>query len=186
MLPESTITFRELSEWYLGLPSKKKLASYKNLTSCLNKFNEVFGNTVVGDIKKEGLENYQVLRAGQGLKPASIDKELVHAGAVASEAFLNKKIDGKVLRAFKSLKNVSKRGSNARKRTVSYDEYIKLLDSASVYFKPVLITAFNTGMRHKELQNLQWNHIDRNKMFIRLPGEITKTDYPRNIPITIM
>ena len=82
----------------------------------------------MGDIKKEDLENYQVLRAGQGLKSASIDNELVHAGAVASEAFLNEKIDGKVLRAFKSLKNVSKRGSNTRKRTVSYNEYLKLLD----------------------------------------------------------
>ena len=183
MLPESTITFRELSDWYLDLPSKKKLASYKNVTSCLNKFNEVFGNTVVGDIKKEDLENYQTLRAGQGLKPSSIDKEIIHAGAVVSEAFLNEKVDGKVLRAFKALNNVSKRGANARKRTVSHDEYLKLLDSASVYFKPVLIVAFNTGMRQKELQKLQWKHIDREEMYIRLPGEITKTDYPRNIPI---
>ena len=56
------------------------------------------------------------------------------------------------------------------------------MDSASLYFKPVLITAFNTGMRQKELQKLQWKHIDREEMFIRLPGEITKTDYPRDIP----
>jgi hypothetical protein len=76
----------------------------------------------VGDIKKEDLENYQVLRAGQGLKSASIDNELVHAGALASEAFLNEKIDGKVLSAFKSLKKVSKIDSNKIKRTVSYNE----------------------------------------------------------------
>lgn len=156
MLPESTITFRELSDWYLNLPSKKKLASYSVLVSCLKKFNEVFGNTVVGDIKKEDLKNYQVLREKQGLKPASIDNEIVHAGSVAYEAFLNEKIEGKVLRAFKAIKNLSKMGANARKRTISFNEYLKLLDSASVYIKPVLITAFNTGMRSKELQNLQW------------------------------
>jgi len=183
MLPESTITFKELCDWYLSLASKKKLASYKNITSCLNKFNEVFGNKIVGDIKKEDLENYQILRAGQGLKPASIDKEIVHAGAVVSEAFLNEKIDGKTLRAFKALKNMSKRGANARKRTIGYDEYLKLLYAASVYFKPVLIAAFNTGMRQKELQKLQWKHVDREQMVIRLPGEITKTNYPRDIPI---
>lgn len=138
------------------MPSKKKLASYSVLVSCLKKFNEVFGNTVVGDIKKEDLKNYQVLREKQGLKPASIDNEIVHAGSVAYEAFLNEKIEGKVLRAFKAIKNLSKMGANARKRTISFNEYLKLLDSASVYIKPVLITAFNTGMRSKELQNLQW------------------------------
>lgn len=51
------------------------------------------------------------------------------------------------------------------------------------HFKPVLIVAYHTGMRSGELQKLQWNHVDRKEMFIRLPKEITKTEKSRNIPI---
>ena len=133
----------------------------------LIKFNEVFGNTVAGDIKKVDLQEYQALRKKQGLKPASIDKEIIHAGAVVSEAFNNDKIAGQALKAFKLLQKKLKKGANARKRTITFNEYFRLLDAASVYFKPVLITAFNNGMRSKELQKLQWKHIDRDEMFIR-------------------
>jgi hypothetical protein len=87
MLPESTITFKELSDWYLGLPSIKKLASYQSKKSYLGKFNEVFGNNIVGDIKQVDLENHQILMEGQGLRFASIDQEIVHAKAVVTKAF---------------------------------------------------------------------------------------------------
>jgi integrase len=38
-------------------------------------------------------------------------------------------------------------------------------------------------MRSGELQRLQWKHIDRDKMFIRLPKGYTKNKKPRIIPI---
>jgi len=59
ILPQATMTFSELTAWYLELPSIKKLASYPREVSCLNQFNKVFGSKVVGMIKLEELENYQ-------------------------------------------------------------------------------------------------------------------------------
>ena len=76
-----------------------------------------------------------------------------------------------------------KKGANARKRIVSIEEYLKLLDSATSHFRPVLIVAYHTGMRSGELQKLQWNHIDRKEMFIRLPAGVTKETREKNIPI---
>ena len=39
MLPESKMSFTELSEWYLGLKSVKKLAAYDRYKGALNNFN---------------------------------------------------------------------------------------------------------------------------------------------------
>jgi integrase len=81
------------------------------------------------------------------------------------------------------VKNELASGDNARERTIRFEEYLSLLDCASPHFKPVLTVAYNTGMRSGELQKLQWSHIDRKNMFIRLPKEITKKKRARNIPI---
>jgi integrase len=131
----------------------------------------------------EDFQKHQKLRADQGWKPATIDLELCHVKRAVTEAFYNDKLDGRVLKSFKGLKNKLKRGSNARKRTITFKEYLILVDAAKAHFKPVLTAAYNTGMRSGELQKLQWSHVDRKNMFIRLPGEITKTGDPRDIPI---
>jgi integrase len=191
MLPESTITFKELSDWYLKLPKIKKLASYRSKKVYLNKFNEVFGDKVVGEITVDDLEAHQASRKDQGWQPASIDQEIGHAKAAVTIAFFRGKdkktkqplIDGNVLREFKALDNTLIRGANARKRTITFDEYLRLLDSAPAHFRAVLIVAFNTGMRSGELQKLQWKHIDREEMFIRLPEGYTKNGDARDIPI---
>ena len=183
MLPESNMTFKELSDWYLDLTDTKNLASYRSVGVYMNCFNKIHGNNIVGKLTREDLKKHQKLREDQGWKPATIDQELCHVKKAVTEAFYNDKLDGRTLKAFKGLESKLKRGSNARKRTISFDEYLTLVDAATAHFRPVLITAYHTGMRSGELQKLQWSHVDRKEMFIRLPGEITKTGDPRDIPI---
>ena len=54
-------------------------------------------------------------------------------------------VDGRVIKAFRNVKRKLKKGSNARKRTVSLEEYVKLTQEATSHFRHVLILAFNTG-----------------------------------------
>ena len=62
MLPESKMTFQELTDWYLGLSSVKGLASFRNVRIYLNNFNKVYGDKIVGTIKPMDLEEYQTKR----------------------------------------------------------------------------------------------------------------------------
>ena len=57
MLPESTMTFQDLTDWYLELKTVKKLKSYVRVKQALNNFNAVFGNKIVGNIKLTMLED---------------------------------------------------------------------------------------------------------------------------------
>ena len=183
ILPQATMTFSELTAWYLELASIKKLASYPRIRCCLTNFNAVFGNHVVGSIKPLDLENYQDRREEEGAAPATIDLEVVIAGSMVRKAWDNDMIDGHAVRAFKKVKNKLKIGANARDRILAIPEYMALVEVASDHIKALVITGFNTGMRKGELLNMQWAHIDRKSSMIRLPAELTKEKKPKNIPI---
>ncbi|MFC1816917.1 hypothetical protein ACFL0M_13515 [Thermodesulfobacteriota bacterium] len=115
MLPESKMTFRELTDWYLSLKMVKKLKSYPRYEQALNNFNATFGDMIVGNIKPVFLEIFQEDRETQGLADATIDMELTISKTMIIKAFDNDMIDGRVLKAFRSIKRKLKKGSNAQK-----------------------------------------------------------------------
>jgi integrase len=90
---------------------------------------------------------------------------------------------GRVLKAFRSVKNRLKMGANARERTLTVEEYQALLKSAPRHLQAVLVVAFNTGLRRSEILGLKWSHIDHEKGFIRLPAEMTKERKPKSVPL---
>jgi len=184
MLPESKMTFAELSEWYLGLKSVKKLAAYNRYKGALNNFNGKFGQCSLINIRMTDLEDYQIERKDQGAADGTIDLEIKITQSAVTKAFDNDMISGSCLKAFRKTKCLLERGSNARKMLISIEQYLRLFNCASAYFKPVLIIAFNTGMRVGEIEKLRWAYIDWAKMMIRLPKEITKEKKAKNIPIS--
>ncbi len=182
MVKEYNTTFQELTDWYLGLSEVQKLASYKRVGIALNNFNKVFGNRIIGSVVKSEIENFQAMRE-KDISPATIDIEISTIKTMITAAFDNDKLDGHALKAFRKIKRKLKRGANARERTINFEEYIKLIEKTASHFKPVLIIAFNTGMRSGELQKLKWSYIDKEKSFIRLPPEVTKERKAKDIPI---
>jgi integrase len=183
MLPASDMTFTELSDWYLKLSSVTKLASYDRINIAMNKFNSVFGDRIVNTILPVDLEDYQEKRIDDGLALSTLDVEMAIIKIMINKAFDNDKVDGRVLKTFRKVKNKLKRGANARKRTVAIEEYLRLLAKASSHLKPMLIMAMNTGMRPGEVRTLRWAYIDRKTGFIRLPASSTKENKEKTIPI---
>ena len=183
MLPESKMTFQELTDWYLDLKTVKKLASYDRTVFALKNFNAAFGTQIVGDIKFIDLENYQEKREEQGRAAATIDMEISIAKTMVTKAFDNDMVDGRVLKSFRKVKRKLKKGDNARKRILTFDEYLRLIRNAPQHLKTIIITAFHTGMRAGELRTLKWSYIDRENWFIRLPKSATKEKKKKIIPI---
>ena len=92
MLPESKITFEELTTWYLGLSSVKKLSSYSRIELALKNFNAVLGQYQLIEIKQTDLEEYQIKRQKQGRAYATIDMEIKIAQTAVKKAYDNDKI----------------------------------------------------------------------------------------------
>jgi integrase len=183
MLPESKITFNELTKWYLKQTSVKKLASYDRVTVVLKNFNAVCGDFQVNEIKQVDLEEYQQRRKKQGRADATIDMEIKYAQTAVTKAFDNDMVDGRCLKAFRKTKRLLEKGANVRKVKISTKQYLKLLRCAPAHYRAVLKIAFNTGMRLGEIKALQWSHIDWNNMMIRLPKDVTKEGRAKDIPV---
>jgi len=73
---------------------------------------------------------------------------------------------------------------NVRDRVLIDEEFERLLACASEYIKPIIIMAWETGMRRGEILGLLWSQVDLNNGTIRLQGENTKNGRGRVIPIS--
>ena len=181
--PETRMTFQELTDWYINLEKIKSLSYYRTLKIDLNKFNSVFGNVIVSQIKPCDLENLQAKRKAEGKADATIDLEIGAARTMINKAFDNDRISGDTLRTFKKVKKMLKRNSNARDRILSPDEFNRLLDHLPHHVKTVLVTGYYTGMRLGEILPLSWGKVSLKDREIKLEAGDTKDKEKRTIPI---
>ena len=100
--------FNELTDWYLIQTKVKKLASFDRVKLALRNFNDVFGQTIVKNMRSIDLEEYQETRTGQGKAPATVDMEIKYAQAAVTKAFDNDLFSGEVLKAFRKTKKLLK------------------------------------------------------------------------------
>jgi len=182
-VPAEKMTFAELIDWYLDLRPVKALASYPRVKCALGNFSREFGGRIVSSLKPLDLEEYQAKRESAGKAPATIDMEVVIAKTMVTKGFDNDLVDGRTVKAFRTVKRKLRKAANARKRTLTIEEYLKLVAVAPDHLRAFLTLAFNTGMRTGELRALRWSHIDREKWVIRLPADLTKEKRSKIIPL---
>lgn len=71
MMPESGLLVKELGEWYLGLPSIKRLKTYRDVVSAVKIFKKHCGDLRVNDLKQTIIEEFQMARQDQGQGPVN-------------------------------------------------------------------------------------------------------------------
>jgi integrase len=182
-MPGEKKTFNQLSEWYLNQKITQKLTSYARVKQALAAFNSVLGNRIVSSIKPIDLEEYQQKRIEEGRAPATVDMETTIAKTVVIKAFDNDQVDGRTLKAFRKVKRQLRKAANARRQTLSVEDYLNLIQAAPPHLKAMIMVAYNTGMRLGELRGLRWSLVDREKNMIRLPADLTKESRPKLIPM---
>jgi integrase len=183
--PEAKMSFRELSDWYLGLEKIKAMAYFPTLQVYLKKFNAEFGNVIVNQIKAADLENLQAKRKAEGMADSTVDQELAAARVVINKGFDNDLVGGDTLKAFKKVKKLLRRNANARDKIITPEQFRALLNSEKLplHTRGMLSTGFYAGMRKGEILSLIWPKVDMKNRVIRLEAEDTKDHEPRTIPI---
>jgi integrase len=181
--PDTGMTFKQLSEWYLDQEPVKQLASYYIIEKKLEIFNQEFGSKIVAKIKPVDLQNFQIKRQNQGKKPGTVDQDLGKVKTMINMAFDNDLVSGKTLKVFKRVKKTLKKGSDVRDRILSPDEFASLMKHAKGHTKHVIATAYYTGMRRGEILNLTWDKVDLKQRLIHLEPGDTKDREARDVPI---
>jgi integrase len=138
---------------------------------------------LISDLSISDLEAFQVRQKKAAYSDAYIDKQIESARVMVSKALDDNLIGGDCLRPFRKVRNLSKKGSNAREKILALDEFQRLTDNLPTHARGPVAMAFWTGMRSGEILNLTWDKIDLNGRIIKLDATDTKENRRKKIPI---
>jgi integrase len=72
---------------------------------------------------------------------------------------------------------------NIRDRVLSPEEFDRVYQAADDWLRPILLVAYQTGMRQGEIRSVRWGQVDLKQGLIRLGAEDTKNGEGRLIPL---
>jgi integrase len=182
--PDACTRFKDLAAWYLDLPEVKAKRSYGKDQMHCKRLMAQFGDRLLEDINPAMVEAYKQERLGaisiqsKPTKPATVNRELTTLKTIFNKAVRNGKAEKNPAHGVKPFKE-----DNAGDRILSPEEYVLLLAHCPAHLKPVVKTAYFTGMRRGEILNLTWGQVDLKEGFIKLGAEDTKTNEGRLVPL---
>ena len=138
-----------------------------------------FGDTPLGAIQPATVEGYRETRRGEGVTVATVNYDhavLRHLLGVAERRGLTPSNPAKKVRLPDP--------RNERDRVLTEDEWERLYAAAKPHIKPIILIAYQLGLRRGEIVRLTWDQVDFKGGFIRLRGEDTKNGESRNVPLT--
>lgn len=151
-------------------------AALKHLRKCL-------GSSLICDLKASHVVAYQRVRLSKGAAGATINKEVACLAAILAEYGVWKQIR----------QDVKKLHENEPGWALSREQEQILLENSShigmhqgrwTPLHVVTVLALNTGMRHKEIQTLQWNNLNLETRVVVVRTSKTEAGRGRAVPLT--
>jgi integrase len=149
----------------------------RSYTTSLKFLMPFFKDSNLISISPKMISRYKVLRKGDGVKPATINREL----AMLSKAFNLAVKEWEWAKDNPTSKVSKERENNARDRWLTKDEEKRLLDNSPEWVKQILIFSLNTGLRLGELSSLEWSRVNILNKAILI--NITKNGEQRTVPL---
>ncbi|MEC4671981.1 MAG: tyrosine-type recombinase/integrase [Nitrospirota bacterium] len=175
--------FAEWGEMYLSLEEVKGLRSYRDRVSAIRgQFIPYFGKKPLDDLSPSDVETFRSQRQlPNGETPSLSTVNYDHA-------ILKHCLSLAVRRDLVST-NVAKKVTlptpdNERDRVLRPEEWERLYAAAADHLKPILLVAYQLGMRQREILDLTWDRVDLQRGFIKLRGSDTKAKEGRVVPLT--
>jgi len=176
---QAPMTFAQWAKDYMEIEEVKTLDTYRARCQMIeNVLIPFFGDTLLQDITVKDVEDFRKER-GNSRAQATVNVDhnvLKHMLKHAMKRDLLTRNVATLVAAPKP--------KNARDRVLEPEEWERLYTAAPEWFKPVLLTGYHTGMRLEEILGLTWDRVDLDKGRIYLPGELTKNEEDREVPMT--
>ena len=176
--------FGQWGEEYLKLEAVKALSTYKDrVDSVRQQLIPFFGKKSLAEITPTDVEAFREQRVLLHRKKAPAIATINADHATLKHMFSIAERRGLVL------SNPAKRvplpdPGNERDRVLSAEEWTRLHSAAVDHLKPILLIAYQLGMRWGEIMSLTWDCVDLQRGFLRVLGAKCKTGEGRTIPLT--
>jgi integrase len=195
-----TTTFDELCDAYIawirpnetkGIPARKR-SWFSGDLYAIGKLRPYFSGKRLVDITPALVSQYQahrrasLSRFGRPVKPATINRELAILRGmfnVAQRGVLLLKGGVPQQNPVASRLTFAKE-HNERDVVLSPAELDRLLAVAPTWLQPIILVAYDSGMRRGEIAQLRWSQIDLKAHMVKLTSVDTKTDERRLVPLT--
>jgi len=171
-------TLLDSAEW------KAKRSASRNELS-LKHLNRAFKDTRLSEISPGLVRRYITDRGEDGMRPATINRELSLLKSILYAAEYDGLIASNPIRGrrVKKLEENNSREKAILAMNLTDEDLRRLVDSAAPHLKPILSLAIITGMRKSEILKMKWKDVDLRLGTIRVPAENSKTKRERFIPI---
>lgn len=176
------VIFDKLAGTFLEDYSKiNKLSWKRDRTSC-RALIEYFGGTKLTQITPWHVDKYKskrlkdTSRFRRPISKATINRELACLKKMLTYAVGEKWLHANPLKGYKLFQERPN-----KVRVVSNDEFQNVYNYASEFLKPILVTAYNTGMRRGEILKLRWGNVNLSEDYITV--EDSKNGESRHIPM---
>lgn len=179
--------FADLHKWYFDLPEVQEQKIYAGKIKRLEHLVDFFGNRSLNQFEADQQGRYRHFRTTQKAASGTIDNEIKLLSAMFHAALRSKLIHASIMPG-----SFDRADEYIPRRTVTDEEYSKLLEKANPNFRDVLVCGYETGMRIEEIRDLRASrvHLDvhhisgRTLDYISLGIFDTKTKAQRFIPIS--
>ncbi len=165
------LLFKDLAKIYVEKHQDKK--SITRDYSSLIHLNKAFGDILARDITADMLDSYQRDRKKLGRAIATVNLELTCMSAIYTWAIKK----ARLLKENPVHFITKEKPNNERDRIISEDEFNRLLGVAPDYFKAILLMAWHTAMREREILKLIWDRVDMSIGFISAIGAVLKPSF---------
>jgi len=118
-------------------------------------------------------------RRGRAPSPATLDREVE-----LLKRILNYSVACDTLRENPVARVKLLRVPNVRRVVLDEAAFQRFSAAAEPWLRPILLVAFDSGMRKSEVLNLRWSQLDLEAGAVRLEAEDTKTDQPSVVHLT--
>lgn len=122
---------------------------------------EHLGSTVVENLSEHNIDEYRNKRLtettvrGAPPSPATLDREVELLKRMLNYAVRSRMIRSNPVAHVRLL-----REPNTRDMVLSQEDFERLLDAADAAIRPILVMAYETGMRKDEILSLRWDHVE--------------------------
>ena len=123
--------------------------------SCIRHLKSHFERFVLPDINKDTIVHYRRFREATGAKGSTIRKELY-----VLKMIVNLEDERFKLPSFKRPDMQFNNKSKKITRRLTYDEALRVIQSADVWLKPIVTVGLFTGLRLSNVLGLKWSCVD--------------------------
>ena len=179
--PNDVLTLWKAQELFKDYPDILIVKSRWRYRYCLVHIIRHFGkDTPLQSIGIPEIKEYRLARLDQGASPSTVNWEV---GTLSKLFGVMQELGHVSQNPCRSVKSLSQK-SGEREAYVGYSDFQLMLTKASDWFKPIIKTAYYTGMRRGEIVDLKRNQVNLERRMIIIAPPGTKEKNWKRIPIS--